>query len=153
MQVLGLELAQSKLYFCLLSGDQKHPIFLKHGIRDFSAGQPATELMNFFNHTFSEIIDEYSPQKIGYRVAMSAGPSIKKIDQYPYLYFSYGILNLIAHNKNIPTTMYNTNSFTAAFFGRKGDKKTICDELIGIHPPNWNDSARMAALSAYGILP
>lgn len=158
MKAIGFELKSEQVRFCVLQGTRNAPTYVIHGIRDFRNPIETSELMNFMRQTFTELFDKYSPDAAGYRLAMSIHPSIKKADQYPSLYFSYGIMNLLAHDRRIQTTMFNSNSFTPAFFGmksekgKKPDKNKACDEILGLHPPHWDDSTRLAALSALGVL-
>ncbi|GAA0593733.1 hypothetical protein [Caenispirillum bisanense] len=151
--VVGIEMKQGEVRYCVLDGTRQSPTFVEHGVKHFGLPAEAPELMDFFRQTFEEIINTYKPEAVGYRIALSVPPSVKKAEQYPYLYFSCGMLCLICHDNNIPATMFNGNSFGAAFFGgAKGNKMTLCDGIVGQHPPKWDDSARMAALAALGVL-
>lgn len=152
MAVLGVEMKQEQLRYCVLDGTRRAPNFLKHDSRSFRLPMGATDMMDFMRHTFEELIDQWRPIRIGYRVAMSNGKAIKKIDQYSYLYFSYGILNLVAHDRQLPTKLFLTSSFSSKFFGEKGERAELCDRILGRHPPNWDEAARMAALAALGVL-
>jgi len=152
LSVLGFDVERARIHICILSGSRSSPTFIAHECRNFSSKTCVPELMNFFRHTYEEIIKEHHPEAIGYRVAMSHGHSAKSLDQYPYLYFGYGLLNLVAFEREIPIRLFTVMSFNKSFFGQDGSRSELCDNLLGTHPPHWNESARSAALSALGAL-
>lgn len=148
---IGFEMKTGECRYCVIEGEGPSLSYVMHGVR-YTKNEVVSDLMDKLRNTFSEILSEFRPDVVGYRVAISSPPSIKKVEQYPHLYFSYGILNLVAHDMQVPVKMFHNNSFTAKFFGVKGDKFDVCDQLIGVHPPNWDQQTRWAALAAIGAL-
>lgn len=148
MNVVGFNISKEKISYCLLEGPKASCRLIFHGVEKFNASQPIPEMTNYFREAFSEIINRHKPDGIAYRMSLEG-----KKASIPYLYFSFGILNLIAFEQGKPVSQSISQSFSAKSLGRKGDKFAVCDDLIADIPDSkWTNEHRYAALAAWMAL-
>jgi hypothetical protein len=148
MKVTGFNIAKSKLSYCTVAGTKASAQLVNKACEKFSPEQPAPQLVNYFKQAFSEIIGREKPDSIAYRISFEAVKA-----SIPYLHFSFGILNLVAHDLQVPIVETNGSTFSARALGIKGDKFESCDKLInGVPSSNWNNEYRYAALAAWMAL-
>lgn len=145
MSCVGFDLIKGELYYFMLDGSKKSPIYINHEIHRFDPTQSRTEMMNFFKQTFLEIVRKENPDKISYRLSINA----KKAIQFGYLAFPFGVLNLIAYENNIPIEEWVLQSFSTKALGYKADKFSACEEMISNFPATTKKEARIAALAAW----
>lgn len=148
MQATGFNIKKGEIWYCTLEGTRGAPVYRKHDKHRFDAGQPRTDLANYFKQTFSEMIDGATGGRLAYRLSLDA----KKADQVAYLTFPFGILNLIAHERGLEIREYVAQSFSAKALGFAGDKFEACDTVIANRPSRWDKDAKFAALSAWMAL-
>lgn len=145
MRALGFNIKKGELHYCLLQGTRAAPQYVAHGKQNFEASQKKPHLANHFKQAFNELILHHNPSSLAYRLSLEA----KKADQYSYLCFSYGILNLIAFEREIPIFEYTTQSFSKKALHTASDKWAACDEKIADAPNNWKNETKLSALSAW----
>ncbi|MEJ1161355.1 hypothetical protein [Prosthecomicrobium sp. N25] len=114
----------------------------------FVPAQPRTALANFFKQTFREVIDHVRPTRLAYRLSLDP----KKAEQFAYLAFPFGILNLIAYEAELPIDEYMLQSFTKRALDFPGDKHAACDAKIAGFPGSAKKETRSAALAAWMAL-
>jgi Holliday junction resolvasome RuvABC endonuclease subunit len=148
LRSLGFNICKARLCYSLLEGKKKSATLLSKGYEKYDPEQPLPEMANYFKQTFKEVIDREKPDIIAYRLSLEA-----KKASIPYLHFSYGILNLVAHEISIPIEQTISQTFSAKALGKKGDKFEVCDQLISNIPEQkWNNDFRYAALAAWMAL-
>jgi hypothetical protein len=145
---VGFNINKGELWHCTLDGTRGVPVFILHGRDRFDPEQPRTALANYFKQTFNEIISRASPDRLAYRLSLDA----KSAGQIAYLCFSFGILNLIAHELSLPLHEFTSQSFTKRALGFSGNKFDACDEMIEKRPMKWGDPEKLAALAAWMTL-
>jgi hypothetical protein len=120
-------------------------MYLSHSRDQFDANKPRKELANYFKQTFGEAISRTGPDRLAYRLSLDA----KSADQIAYLSFSFGILNLIAHDLDLPIKEFCSQAFTKSALGYQGDKFEACDDRIADRPSRWATPEKLAALAAW----
>lgn len=150
MKVLGFELKKGELRFSLVTGSFENAKWDSQGRRIFNPELPRVDLMCWFKQNFNEIINDCSPDRVAYRVSLNA----KSVSQVSYLLFPWGVLNLVAFERGIPTREFNKMSFTAKKFGLpKGVKpEDQVDDKFGVHLPHWDASQKISILTAWAGL-
>ena len=143
MKILGFNIAKGRLTYCLIEGPKTAATLLDHGYEKFDPARPIPDMANYFKQTFCELIKRGQPDQISYRMSLEA-----KKDSISYLLFSYGILNLIAHEQGLHIAQTISQTFSSKALGAKGDKFQICDQLIKAPKSSWDNNYRYAALSA-----
>lgn len=148
MPCVGFNILKSELHYYVLGGSRSSPSHIDLGVHRFDAKQLRPNLANFFKQTFQEIIDRSQATKLAYRLSLDA----KKADQFAYLAFPYGILNLIAHERRLPINEFTMQSFTKRALGFTGDKFDACDAMIFGFPADAKRDTKTAALAAWMAL-
>lgn len=148
LTVLGFNLRKGELHHSALGGSRSKPVYVRHGRDPFDPGQSRPALSHFFRQTFGEVIGANNPDRLAYRLSIEAASA----DQMAYLIFPFGVLNLLAFEKGLPSHEFTSRSFTPKALGYKGDKLVACDELIGGRPDSWPEGAKYAALAAWMVL-
>ena len=145
MSAVGFNISKDKISYVVILGNRNSCKVLFHSVEKFDSSQPIPEMANYFKEAFAEIITKHKPDRISYRMSLES-----KKANIPYLYFSYGVLNLLAYEKGIAITQTISQSFSAKELGHKGDKFTVCDQIIDDIPSSkWNNDHRYAALAAW----
>lgn len=148
MRALGINIVKDEIWFCALEGSKHAPIYFSHERSRFDSTSTKTLMANSFKQIFSEEMNRFSPDVVGYRVSLDA----KRLDQIGYLLFPYGILNLIAFEKGVESRAFVTNSFSKKALNFDGCKFEACDQLISNRPNRWGRNDKLAALSAWMCL-
>jgi len=133
------------VWHCVLEGTRSAPTYVSHSKDRFDADKPRKELANHFKQTFGETISQTRPDRLAYRLSLDANSA----DQIAYLSFSFGILNLLAHDLDLPIREFCSQAFTKSALSYQGDKFDACDERITNRPPKWGNPEKLAALAAW----
>lgn len=145
MSVVGFNISKDKISYVILEGSKNSCRVNYHSIEKFDSTQPTPELVNYFKEAFLEIITKHKPDRIAYRMSLES-----KKANIPYLYFSYGVLNLFAYERGIAINQTISQTFSAKELGQKGDKFAVCDQIIADVPSSkWTNDHRYAALAAW----
>jgi len=150
MKVIGFELKKGELRFSVLEGTLALPQWVSHGRRVFNPELARTDLMSWFKQNFIEILEACAPDKAAYRVSLNAS----SVDQNAYLLFPWGVLNLVAFERNLPTVEFNKMTFSPKRFGLP---KTVKPDdhlgtLFGARPPHWDAAQKTSVLAAWAGL-
>lgn len=148
MPRVGFNILKGELHYCVLAGSKDSPTFVDMGVHRFDPRQPRPDLANFFKQTFREIIDHSQPAKLAYRLSIEA----KKADQFAYLAFPFGVLNLLAHERALPINEFVMQSFSKRALGFTGDKFDACGSMITGFPADAKKDSKTAALAAWMAL-
>ncbi|HEX4712369.1 hypothetical protein [Phenylobacterium sp.] len=88
---------------------------------------------------FTSAIQTFQPDRLGCVLSMNANSQA----QLAGLLLPFGTLNGCALDANKPCVEFISPNFSKRFFSKDditfSNWKTACDDLIGIHPPNWTD--------------
>lgn len=149
MSVLGISLEKSGFRYTILDGTKGAPIFIEKKKVDINAASEISELMDWYETTFLNLITKYKPAKIGIKLSLDA-----KKDSIPYWYYPYGVLHNICFKKQLSVYEFIPANFTPSKFGLD---KTIniydhIDAALGIHKPHWDKSQKYSVLAAWMIL-
>ena len=76
-------------------------------------------------------------------------------DQLVTSSFPLGVLNLLAHRRNLPIKSYVTGNFVASKLDlTKGTNiYDQCDHVFGVTPPYWDKNQKHSILVAWFMLP
>jgi hypothetical protein len=146
LKVLGVHLAKGQLRYALLDGTKKEPILVEKDRLVTSDPVDVPQLMAWYDSRFQQLLNRLTPNKIAYRVALSP-----KKEQLFTSEFPFGLLNLFAHQRNVPIIPYTPQSFVASKLGLpKGtDLSVACDDAFGVHPPYWDSHQKYSVLVAW----
>lgn len=150
MRVLGVHIATGQLRFTVLDGTKAAPTLIAKGRLATPSADDPPALMDWFETQFNLVLDQHRSDCIAYRLTLAP-----KKNQLFTSSFPLGVLNLIAHRRNIPTTAYVGGNYTASRLGLpKGvDLYIHCDTVFGIHPPYWDPNQKHSVLAAWFKLP
>lgn len=145
MRSIGFNITKGRLWYCVLEGSRVTAELVYHSYEKFDVEQPHPLLTNYFKQAFKEVVEKHKPDIIAYRMSLEG-----KKKSIPYLYFSFGVLNLLAHELEMPIFSTISQTFSAKALGARGDKFAVCDQLIAAIPAiKWNNDYRYAALAAW----
>ena len=150
MIIIGFNLETAGFRYTVLEGTKENPVLIKkqkvskHGTTNIS------ELMDWYETSFQNILDEFQPEQIGLKLNFG---TLKK-DQIPFWYYPYGVLHKLAYTENIPVTEFLPSNFTPSKFGLDKSVKLddYIDTKIGKYPPQWDRSQKSSVLSAWMLL-
>lgn len=147
---LGIDLLKGDIRWTVLEGTLSAPVYVRHGRTKYNPELTRPQMANDFSHNFLELIAEYKPKAIGYRV----NHKVDRVDQAAYLIMPFGILAAMCFSKDIELVEYNNNSYTAKRFGlgRGVDPAEACSQLLGSPAPHWDKNQKNSAMSAWGCL-
>jgi len=146
MKVFGIHLAKGQLRYALLDGTKEAPILVEKGRLLTTDPADVPQLMAWYDAQFRQLLDRLTPDKIAYRVALSPRKEQLFTSEFPF-----GILNLLANQRNLPIIPYTPLSFVASKLGLpKGtDLSIACDAAFGTRPPYWDTHQKFAVLVAW----
>ena len=150
MKVLGVHIATGQLRYSVLGGTRRDPDLLTKDRRPTPDPNDVPELMDWFETQFNLILDQSLPERIAYRLTLA--PNKKQLFTSA---FPFGILNLLAHKRNLPITSYVSGNYVASKLGlAKGtDIYAHCDTVFGSPPPYWDQLQKYSILAAWFELP
>lgn len=150
MKTIGIYLAKSQLRYAVMEGTKAAPrLVAKDRLITIDPGNvPA--LMDWFDTQFRSLLDQHAPDSIGYRLTLDP-----KKEQLFTSEFPLGILNLLAHQRQLPISDFTPQTFVGTRLGlsKKDDLFAHCDNVIGKHPPYWDKNQKYAVLVAWFLLP
>jgi hypothetical protein len=145
VKAVGFNISKGRLHYCVLEGHRPSAKLVLRAYEKYDPEQPLPQMANYFRQAFQGIIDREKPSAIAYRMSLEAVKA-----SIPYLLFSYGVLNLVAYETELPIVQTISQTFSAKALGMKLDKFEACDKLInGIPSEKWNNDYRYAALAAW----
>lgn len=150
MEILGIHLLKNELRFSSLTGSRSSPILKAKGRILTTNPNDAPVLMDWYDSQFRQLITNHRPDSISYRLTLSP-----KKEQLFTSSLPLGLLNLLAHQLQIPINFYTPPQFSAARLGLpKGtDIYAACDTAFGTHPPHWDKNQKNSILCAWFDLP
>lgn len=146
MRILGIAVQKNYLRYSILEGTKAAPALIKKGRYPTTSPDEVPQLMDWFETQFEHLITQYKPNKIAYKLTLEP-----KLEQIHCLSFPLGILNLIAHQKEIPVVEYSTKAITTKKLGlpKTTDLYRHVDATLGSHPPYWDSIQKDAILVAW----
>lgn len=149
-KVLGFSFGSNEIQTVCLSGTKAAPVYENRKRTLFPESMETNEVSAWAETQLGLLLDEFRPEIISYKLTRGAD-SVKEISR---VYFSIGILNLLANRRNLTIVNQNTPlSPRRIGLARGADIRSHITALIGDHPPYWNDHAKDAAIVAYMELP
>jgi Holliday junction resolvasome RuvABC endonuclease subunit len=146
MKVLGIHIATNQLRYAVLDGTRAVPRLVDKD--RLSTPDPANvaALMDWFESQFIRLLDQHTPDRIACRLTLSP-----KKNQLFTSCFPFGVLYLLAHHRNIPVVPYVSGNYVASRLNLpKGTNiYAHCDQVLGVHPPYWDDNQKHAILAAW----
>ena len=146
MRVLGLHLHKGALRFAVVEGTRQNPQLIASGRLVTPDPEQVPALMDWCDSQFRRLIDDYGPEHVAYRLTLDPDK-----EQLFYAEFPMGVLNLVAHQRDLPVNCLSSKSFTPSRLGMgKGtDLYDECDRVFGEHPPYWDSNQKHAVLMAW----
>jgi len=112
MSVLGISLEKNGFRYTILEGTQDTPIFVEKQKVTINAASDISELMDWYETTFQNLISKYAPSRIGIKLSLDA-----KKASIPYWYYPYGVLHNICFKNQIDVSEFVPANFTPSKFG------------------------------------
>jgi len=146
MRSLGIHIATSQLRYSVLEGTKSLPALVAKERLLTPDPKDVPALMDWFETQFNLLLDQSTPDRIAYRLTLAP-----RKDQLFTSTFPFGILNLLAHRRNLPIASYVAGNFVASRLELpKGtDIYAHCDSVLGTHPPYWDKNQKHSILSAW----
>ena len=150
MKTLGIHLAKSQLRYAVMEGTKDSPRLVAKDRLITVDPDNVPALMDWFDTQFRALLDQHTPDSIAYRLTLEP-----KKEQLFTSEFPLGILNLHAHQRQVPISDYTPQTFVGGRLGlpKKSDLFAHCDNIIGEHPPYWDKNQKLAVLVAWFQLP
>lgn len=149
MSVLGINLEKNGFRFTILDGTKDVPKFIEKQKVAINATSNISELMDWYETSFQNLLTKYKPTKIGVKLSLDA-----KKASIPYWYYPYGILHNICFKQQLEVHEFVPANFTPSKFGL--DKSINIyehiDDVMGIHKPHWDKSQKYSVLAAWMVL-
>ncbi len=149
MSVLGINLEKNGLRYTVMGGTKDAPEFIEKQKVAINAASDISELMDWYETTFQNLVSKYTPSKIGIKLSLDA-----KKASIPYWYYPYGVLHNICYKKKIEILEFVPANFTPSKFGLEKSINIYnhIDDVIGVHKPHWDKSQKYSVLAAWMVL-
>jgi hypothetical protein len=150
MKVLGIHIATGQLRYSVLEGSKASPALVAKERMLTTEPKDAPPLMDWYESQFNLILDRYAPDRIAYRLTLAPKKNELVTSSFPL-----GILNLLAHHRNLPITSYVHGNFVASRLSlpMETDIYAYCDQIFGSNPPYWDKNQKHSVLVAWFELP
>ena len=113
MKKIGIVISKNILYYSVVSGENKATATINDaGQKNFQID--SNELMMDFERIFEELITKHNPNEICYKISEKL-----KLEQFPYMYYPFGVLNLICEKKKIKTRVHSMSWISKKVKGKK----------------------------------
>lgn len=137
LKVLGISLRKGELYYTVIEGENQRQAAIvelkRMKVRDYEA----SELMVWFESSFRELITEFAPDKVAYKLQLDTNK-----EQMTYLQFPLGVLNLICGQLHIPINSRSTSYITR-------ERKAMAKKYFGQARPDLRDSELDVIVTAW----
>ena len=134
MKHIGFVVKKNELWYAVLDGTNKADSKIEHcGKHNFQATQDITDLMLCFYNLFVEIIIQYTPDTVAYKVHLDS-----KLDKISYMHCSLGVLAYVCKLHNVSATPRSGTWITA------GKKKKL-QQCIEKFPESDLKAEKLAA--------
>ncbi|OGS08347.1 MAG: hypothetical protein A2270_08085 [Elusimicrobia bacterium RIFOXYA12_FULL_51_18] len=145
-KVLGFSFGANEIQTVCLSGTKATPCFEGRERVLFPHAMDVGDVSIWSESQLGLLLDRFSPEVIAYKLTRGA-PTVKEISR---VYFSIGILNLLANKRQIPISHHNSPlSHCKMGVARGTDLREHITLRIGEHSPYWNDHAKDSAIVAF----
>jgi hypothetical protein len=153
VKTIGFHASKNTIRFVVLEGNRAQPIVVAHDRRPLQLLPDRPQYIQNARNLFSNVIATWAPDCLAYVLTMNATSQ----DQLAGLVLPFGALNWCAGESGKPCYEFIAQNFSKTFFTKHsiqwpGDKYKASDTVVGVHPPNWTDSERLAALAAWGSM-
>ena len=152
MRSIGFHASKGIVRFVVVDGDAQHPVVFRHDRRPLQLLDDRPEFIQNARNLFGNVVASFSPDCVAYVLSMDA----KSQDQIAGLVLPFAALNVCARENSRQCSEFIAANFSKSFFASRGaswagDRYKSADAVLGIHPPNWTNAERLAALAAWGI--
>lgn len=146
---MGIALQKNFIRYSILEGTRQSPILINKGRVTTASPDEVPELMDWYETQFIHLLNEYKPQKIGYKIMLDP-----KLEQLHTLIFPLGIINLLAKKQGIFIYEYSSRGITPnkLQLSKDIDLYKLVDEKIGNHPPYWDSTQKDSVLVGWFCL-
>jgi hypothetical protein len=153
VRTIGFHASKGIIRFVVLEGQTLSPTVVLHERRPLTLIDDRPEFIQNARNLFVNVVSTYSPDSLAYVLSMNA----ETRDQVAGNVLPFGALNVCARDKSLSCEEFIALNFSKNFFTNRGvswltNRYKSADALLGIHPPNWTDSERLAALAAWAVL-
>lgn len=153
MRSIGFHASKGTIRFVVIDGDVSHPIVVRHERRPLQLLNDRPDFIQNARNVLGNVVSSFSPDRMAYVLSMDA----KSQDQIAGLILPFAALNVCARESSKQCTEFIAANFSKSFFSSRGaswsgDRYKSADAVLGVHPPNWTNSERLASLAAWGVL-
>lgn len=147
---LGFSVGANEIQVVGLSGTRAAPNVAGRRRVLFPDGIGEHRTAEWAENQLGLLLDEFCPEAVAYKLNRGAA-TVKEIVR---VYYSYAILDLLAHKRNLPVTHQNAPIRPQRLGLVAGaDPRAYITATIGAHPPYWRGHGEDAAIVAYLLLP
>lgn len=153
MRSIGFHASKGTIRFVVVEGVSASPVVITHERRPLQLQKDRPAFVRNAKNLIGNVLATFAPDRVAYILSMDA----KSQDQVAGLIMPFGALNGCALESEIPCAEFIAANFSKSFFLKNGavwhgDRYKSADSVLGIHPPNWTNSERLAAMAAWGAL-
>jgi len=149
---IGFHASSGTIRYVVIEGTRSSPTVVGKARRPLQLIDDRPRFIQNAHNLFSEVIKTNSPDILAYIISMSATSK----DQLASIVMPMGALNACALGSGLQCREFIAANFSKKFFKDDGisfvDRYQACDAILGVHPPNWTNSERQAALAALGAM-
>ena len=151
MAVFGVHIATNLFHYTVLDGTKTTPILIAKDRLTTPVADNVPALMDWYETQFDLVLDRYTPERIAYRLTLN----LQKKRQLFCASFPLGVLNLLAHKRNLPIEEYVATSYVVSRLGlsKGSDLYAHCNTQFGILSPPWDNNQKHSVLAAWFALP
>ena len=148
---IGFNFATSDFRYAVLDGTFDDPNLLEKNKILYPEGMDIVAMTGWFETQIDLILDKYETSNVSYKIPLT----LKATKHIQNSIFPLGILNLSCQKKNIPINFYTSQGINGSKFGlpKKTNVYNYTNEILGTHPPYWDNSTKNAVLIAWYNLP
>lgn len=150
MTTLAFTFSTNSLYYVALTGTKAAPAFHSKNKITLPANHTVPQTVNWFENQLENLLNNIQPDKVSYKLTINNVTN----NMVHNCYYGQAILNSLCHKKTIHITHTSPASIVPSKFGlpKNADLYTHLDNLIGAHPPHWDNKMKDAALIALILL-
>lgn len=146
MTTIGFNFTSSDIYYVAVSGTLNAPTFIAKNKISLPANFDVPTTVDWFENELTAIINNINPDQVSYRLTIN-NITNKYVQN---VYYGQAILNLLCHRQQIGICHTSPASVKPGKFNqpKETNLKNYVDNVLGTHPPHWNNNMRNSALVA-----
>jgi hypothetical protein len=142
-----MSFASRDLRYIVLDGTQSDPVLVDRQRAVIPDVHSVSEYVRWVHTQIGLILDKFQPDRVAYRMTLNA----TKLVQIHRTYYGEAILQLCCDSCGLSVDYFLPQSIVPSRLGlpKEISLRQHVDDILGEHPPYWDDRTRDTALVAW----